>query len=170
MVQKGQLKRQQVLAKAMSPGACRAELEAIIATTEQQVKRLKDQVAVLETMLKACTAADATTDPPAFFNALSLSWTMVNKAPTKLAEVLQALLASPQYANLIKKPQGWAPPYADTGAASDTEDAVPVGPGVATAVVSMGKGGRGNAKSNASAAQRGRGTKGKAVSFAEEDA
>ena len=33
VVQKGQLKRQQVLAKAMSPGACRAELGAIIAST-----------------------------------------------------------------------------------------------------------------------------------------
>ena len=47
MVQKGQLKRQQVLAKAMSPGACRAELEAIIATTVQQVQCLKDQITAL---------------------------------------------------------------------------------------------------------------------------
>ena len=88
----------------MSPGACRGELEAIIATAVQQVQCLKDQVTVLETMLKACAAADVTTDPPAFFNALALSWAMVNIAPTKLAEVLQALVASPQYAHLIKKP------------------------------------------------------------------
>ena len=82
--------------------------------------------------------------------------------------MLQALLASPQYANLIKKPQGWAPPYADTGAASDTEDAVPVGPGVATAIVPMGKG-RGGASKNKKkvASQRG---KGKYVTFDEEGA
>ena len=123
---------------------------------------------MLETMLKACAAADFTTDPPAFFNALSLSWTMVNKAPTKLAEVLQALLASPQYAHLIKKPQGWSPPHADTSAASDTEDTVPVGPAVATAVVSMGKG-RGGASKNKKkvASQRG---KGRPVTFGGEDA
>ena len=83
VVQKGQLKRQQVLAKA------------IIATTVQQVQCLKDQVTVLETILMAFAAADVTTDPPAFFNALAMSWAMVNKAPTKLAEVLQALVASP---------------------------------------------------------------------------
>ena len=40
VVQKGQLKRQQVLAKAMSAGACLGELEAIIATTVQQVQCL----------------------------------------------------------------------------------------------------------------------------------
>ena len=90
---------------------------------------------------------------------------MVNKAPTKLAEVLQALLASPQYANLIKKPQGWAPPHADTGATSGTEDAVPVGPAVATAVVSMGKGGKGGKRAAKATA---RGFKGRSVAFDED--
>ena len=163
MVQKGQLKRQQVLAKAISPGACRSELVAIIATAVQQVQCLKDQITVLATMLKACAAADVTTDPPAFFNALAMSWAMVNKAPDKLGEVLQTLVASPQYANLTKKPQGWVPPSAGTGAASGAEDAVPVGPAVATAVVPM-------AKSKAATSQRGQGYTAAAESFAEEDA
>ena len=73
VVQKGQLKRRQFLAKAMSPGACRVELEANIATTLQQVQCLKDQITVLETMIKACAAADDTTDPATFFNALAKS-------------------------------------------------------------------------------------------------
>ena len=74
-------------------------------------------------MFKACAAADVTTDLPAFFNALALSWTMLNKAPAKLVKVLQTLVASPQYAHLNKKPQGWVPPSAGTGAASDTRRA-----------------------------------------------
>ena len=62
--------------------------------------------------------------------------------------------------------EGWVPPSAGFGAASDTEDAVPVGPGVATAVVSMGKG---KAKSKAATGRRGQGYTAKAVSFAEKD-
>ena len=120
--------------------------------------------------LKACAAADVTTDPPGFFNSLAMSWAMVNNVPAKLGEVLQTPVASPQYANLTKKPQGWVPPSAGTGAASGTEDAVPVGPGVATAVVSMGKGGKGKAKNKATANRRGQGAGGGAVSFAEEGA
>ena len=46
---------------------------------------------------------------------------------------------------------------------SDTEDAVPVGPGVATAVVSMGKGGKRVARANT----RTSGGKGKAAAFDE---
>ena len=76
-------------------------------------------------------------------------------------------MASPQYAHLTKKPQGWVPPYAGTGAASDNEDAVPVGPGVATAVVSMGKGGKGG-KRVARANTRMSGGKGKAAAFDED--
>ena len=81
--------------------------------------------------------------------------------------MLQTLVASPQYANLTKKPQGWVAPSAGTGAASGTEDGVPVGPAVATAVVSMGTG---KAKNKATANRRGQGAGGRAVSFAEEDA
>ena len=77
---------------------------------------------------------------------------------------------SPQYANLTKEPKGWVAPSALTSAASGTADAVPVGPGVVTAVVSMGKGSKGKAKGTATAAQRGQGTKGKAFSFAAEGA
>ena len=96
---------------------------------------------------------------------------MVNNDPSKLVGVLQTFVALPQYANPTKKPPGWSAPSAATGAAGSTEDAVPVGPGVATAVVSMGKGGKGNAKSKAAASRRrGQGVKGKAVSFAEENA
>ena len=167
MVQKGQLKRQQVFAKAMSPRACRIELEAIISSAVQQVQCLKGQIIVLATMLKACAAVDDTADPPTFFNALAKSWAMVNNVPDKLVEVLQTPVASPQYANLTKKPQGWVAPSAVTGAASGTEDAVPVGPAVATAVVSMGKGGKGG-KRVAKAITRTSGGKGKAVSFDED--
>ena len=42
VVQKGQLKRQQFLAKAMCSGACLSELEAIIATAVQQVQCFKN--------------------------------------------------------------------------------------------------------------------------------
>ena len=66
-------------------------------------------------------------------------------------------MASPQYANLTKKPQGWVAPSAVTGAARGTEDAVPVGPAVATAVVSMGKG---KASSKAASNRRGQGAGG----------
>ena len=105
-------------------------------------------------------AADNTTDQPTFFSALAKSWAMVNNVPGKLVEVFQKFVASPQYASLTKKPQGWVATSAVTGAASGTEDAVPVGPAVATAVVSMGKG----------KGRRGLGIKGKVVSFAAEDA
>ena len=70
----------------------------------QQVQCLKDQIAVLATMLKACAAADVTTDPPAFFNSLAMSWAMVNNVSADLGGVLQTLVASPQCANLTKKP------------------------------------------------------------------
>ena len=96
-----------------------------------------------------------------------MNWAMVNKAPAKLVEVLQTPVASPQYAHLTKKPQGWVSPSAGTGAASGTEDAVPAGPAVATAVVPMGKG---KAKSKAATSRRGQGYTAAAVSFAEEDA
>ena len=69
MVQKGQLKRQKVLAKAMSAGACLDELEAITATAVQQIQCLKDWITVLEGMLKqlkACAFADSTYDPAPF--------------------------------------------------------------------------------------------------------
>ena len=95
---------------------------------------------------------------------------MVNNDPGVLVAVLKALVASPQYANLTKKPQDEAAPFAVTGAAGGTADAVPVGPAVATAVVSMGKGGKGKAKSKAASSRRGQGITGKAASFAEEDA
>ena len=95
---------------------------------------------------------------------------MVNNDPDVLVAVLKALVASPQYANLTKKPQDEVAPFAVTGAAGGTADAVPVGPAVATAVVSIGKGGRGNAKRKAASSGRGKGTTGKAVSFSEEGA
>ena len=123
-----------------------------------------------EAMLKACAAADDTYDPATFFSALDKSWAMVNNDPDVLVEVLKALVASPQYANPTKKPQGWVAPSAATGAAGGTDDAVSVGPAVATAVVSMGKGGRGAAKRKAAPNRRGQGATGKAGSFAEEGA
>ena len=73
MVQRGQLKRLKVLAKAMSAGACLDELETTTATALQQVQCLKDQITVLEAMLKASAAADDTYDPAAFFSALAKS-------------------------------------------------------------------------------------------------
>ena len=92
---------------------------------------------------------------------------MVNNDPGVLVAVLKALVASPQYANLTKKPQDEAAPFAVTGAAGGTADAVPVGPAVATAVVSMGEG---KASSKAASNRRGQGAGGRAVSFAEEGA
>ena len=90
---------------------------------------------------------------------------MLNNDPGELMEVLKTPVASPQYANPTKKPQDWVAPSAATGAASGTEDAVPVGPAVATAAVSMGKG---KVKCKAATSRRGKGTTGKAVSFAED--
>ena len=57
----------------MSAGACLCELEAIIATAVQQVQRLKDQMAVLEGVLKMCAGADDTYDPATFFSTLAKS-------------------------------------------------------------------------------------------------
>ena len=61
----------------------------------------------------------------------------------QLIAVLRSLMASPQYANLPKEPKDWVASSALTGAAGGPEDAVSVGPAAATAVVSMGKGGKG---------------------------
>ena len=87
---------------------------------------------------------------------------MVNNDTDELIAVLKALVASPQYANPTKEPKDWVAPSAVTGAAGGTADAVFVGPAVATAVVSMGKDGKGKAKSKAATSRRGRGTTGKA--------
>ena len=98
---------------------------------------------------------------------------MVNNNPGKPIAVLKALVASPQYANLTKEPKDWVAPSAVAGAAGGIADAVSVSHAVATAVVSMGKGGKGGkgkAKSKAATSRRGRGTTGKAASFAAGDA
>ena len=114
-------------------------------------------------MLKACAAADDTYDSAAFFNALAKSWTMMNNDPDQLVVVRRTLLASSQYANLTKEPEDWVAPSALTGAAGGPADAVPVGPALATAVVSMGKGGKGASKNKMKVeSQRG---KGKTVTF-----
>ena len=106
VVQKSHLRRLLVLAKTMSSEACLDELEAIIATTEQQVQSLKGQITVLEAMLMACAAANDTYNPAAFFNALAKSWEIINNDPGQLIVVLGTPLASSQYANLTKEQKG----------------------------------------------------------------
>ena len=142
MVQKGKLRRLQVLAKSMSAGACLGELEAIIATAEQQVQSLKDQITVLGAILKACVVADDTYDPAALFSALARSLVMISNNPDQLIVVLKELLASFQYVNLTKEPKDWVAPSALTGAAGGPADAVSVRPAVATAVASTARAAR----------------------------
>ena len=123
---------------------------------------------MLGAMLKACAAADGTYDPAAFFNALANSWAMMNNGPVQLIVVLRALLASSQYANLTKEPKDRVAPSALSGSVCGLAVAVPVGPAVATAVVSIGKGDKGASKNmKKMASPRGQG---KSVTFDEEGA
>ena len=63
----GQLKRMRAVATALPPGPLRLEQEAINATAEQEVKYLQGQTTILKNMADACTFADDTWDPAAFF-------------------------------------------------------------------------------------------------------
>ena len=132
-VRKFELLAMKAAAAAMEPGQALQTLLSVIASAEDEVKYLSDQLVVLKDMGNACCLADETPQPAEFFNALNRRWTLERRAPAKLSACIKGLQDSALYANWLKPPAAVA---ALASAAATPKAALPVSRGVPSSTAS----------------------------------